>query len=437
MANHFTEALQQATTIKSGKDRKQAITELGTTLGVIDDAYNVIETENNSYGIAVIISLMESDMSDYGLSLKKIEEQTKNFDDAKKYYEKLIEIGNKYRVLHSEIGKNHIILNEKLKNNANLKDLQEKVNLRFNKICTVREIHCKNIQEAKLLTSEWEEFDKIYSPFDSYADYDSDSMQEVINKIKEKNFNSQHIIDLLSELIYRKYKLEEREQSVRYKKSQQLVKQMLPYAEKNLFVYGSDGFLEKSKTIRSLENVKQQESDVFPLVIYDASDSKDFKGFIVTDKFLYNYNSMWGIGFGDKVISLYDVTETVQNGKNRLFKLSNGKSEKIRMVGHEELIIGMLSEIFPWTSDLKRTQTDTPDVNPKQVNISSDTVSEDKIVCPVCGSQIAANAKFCTFCGNKNIDKDFADNTRPCSNCGKMIKIGVKFCTFCGYSYNN
>lgn len=433
-AGHFSDSLNQIVECKIGEERKQAIKKLAITFGIIDEDYNITQGEDITYGSEVIMSLMESDMADFGLSLNNIEDQTGDYDKAEFYFEKLFEVGDKYHVLKS-VEKKEVKLVGILADDDKFVDLESDTNEQLARICTVRGITCGSIQEAKLLAAEWDDFDGIYTPFESYADYDSCVMQEVINAAQSKNYTSQYVLDLISGekgLIRKKQILEEREQSDVYKKSQQLVELMLPYVENDLYVYGSDGFLLKAKTVRTLDRIKELESDIYPLVIYDASDSSGFKGFVVTDKYFYNFNSKWGIGFGDKAISLYDVLETAQSGNSRFFKLSNGKTDKIKMTAYEDLIIGTLSEVFSWKSDLTRASSLTSQSVLESDDLThSAEVIKDKKKCPSCGNMVIANAKFCTKCGSK-ISDEIVEERVPCSNCGKMIKINSKFCTFCG-----
>ena len=437
MARNFSDSIKKIEESKSGEECKRALIDLGVTVGVIDNECNVIQTEEIDYGYEIIMSLIEAEMSEYGLSLKKLQEQVNDYDKAQSYFEKFAEIALKYHVINSPIVKNELRIEDGFVSNSSFSKLQTDINDQLKQICTVRDITCNDIAEAKLLSDEWEEFDKIYSPYDSYADYDSHAMQEVIDKMMDKEFKSKHVIKLISGekgLESRKRRLEERERSKFYKKSKRIIEMMIPYAGADLFVYGSNGFIEKAKMVRDFDKIKDTEKDIFPIVIYDVSDSNGFKGFVLTDNYFYNYNSVWGIGFGDKAVDLYDVNETYQNGKNRFFKLSTGKTEKIKIIGYEDLIIGTLSEVHNWSSDLTRA---TNDVNKKigaenGVWLESTVPQEGKRPCPTCGGLIAVDSKFCTFCGGKIEPAESFVDKEPCPNCGKMIKTQSKFCTFCG-----
>lgn len=437
MDDNFIDSLETIEKSASGEKRIKALVDHGVTFGVIDNDYNVT---NPDIGPLVILHLIEAEMSDNGLSLGKMQDQTKDFDRAQKYFDKLQEIGTKYHVLNKGSIKNELSLAGTFKEYDSFDELRTNINEQLKKICTVRGVLCANIQEAKLLDKEWKEFDAMYSPYDTYADYDSSVMQEIIDKAEKRNFGSKHVKDLIygkGGLKDKKGKLEERERSEDYKKSQQIVRQMLPYACADLFVYGSAGYLEKAKEARRLDKVLELESDAFPIVICDASDSNGFKGFVVTDKYLYNFNSVLGIGFGDKALGLFDIRETAQNGKNRLFKLSNGKTEKIKIIAYEELLIGTLSEVYIWASDVNRATAYTSNSGVLAINGPTSSGNVEKKPCPICGSPIAINAKFCTFCGNKIDNEAAKEDKKPCPCCGEMIGIKAKFCTFCGATITN
>lgn len=70
-----------------------------------------------------------------------------------------------------------------------------------------------------------------------------------------------------------------------------------------------------------------------------------------------------------------------------------------------------------------------------------ETVKQDMMNCPFCGSVIASSCKFCTACGSSLIPQQPKIDPMPkeqrkeklCSACGSVIDINSKFCPCCGY----
>lgn len=378
MEYEFIDYLEKIGSIESGENRIKAIIDRAITFGVIDSDLKIIDFE---VGPLVIMHLMETEMSDNGLGLDKMQYHTYDLNRAQIFFDKLDEIGKKYHVFNQEEGDNKFSLSDTFQDYEDFEKLENAVNKEWKRTCTVRDVLCENIQEAMLLNSEWKEFDELYSPYDTYADYDSKEMQHLIDRIEKKCFKTEQIKKLIygpGGLKEKKEKLEKREKSEEYRKSQQIVKIMLPYAGSDLIVFRSNGYLEKVKEVR--EKLKELDKDDFIAVICDKSDSNGFKGFIVTEYDLYNYNSSLGFGFGDKKIRLKAIREAVNNGKKWEFKDFDGSTEKIKIIEYEELLIGALSKTYNWISD----------------------VSFSKVLkqpCPRCGKMISIDSKFCTYCG--------------------------------------
>ena len=65
-----------------------------------------------------------------------------------------------------------------------------------------------------------------------------------------------------------------------------------------------------------------------------------------------------------------------------------------------------------------------PNAQPPQTNSATK-------LCPECGAQVPANAKFCTNCGHKFEQQ--APKTSFCPECGEKIEGDPKFCPHCGH----
>lgn len=51
-------------------------------------------------------------------------------------------------------------------------------------------------------------------------------------------------------------------------------------------------------------------------------------------------------------------------------------------------------------------------------------VGQAQVICPACGAQVRAGAKFCDACGAKVVSE--------CAQCGAALRPGAKFCDACG-----
>ncbi len=449
MESDFEESLIDIKITFVGNERLNALYEHGVVFGIIDDNYNIVDEK---YGPMLIMYMIESEMIDNGFSFENIKIDTQGFDQAIDYYKVFRSIALRYHLIIDSTDGNELYLSNDYSDYSIFVDLINSLNLRLKRICTIRGILCENINEAKMLNYEWIAFDEIYSPFDSYADYDAGEMQSAIEKAYKMSFKSWKIIELIkgeNGLEQKRDKLIEREQSEVFKRSQQIVRKMLTCAGGDFYIYGSKGFIEKAKIVRKLKLVKDTENVIFPLVIYDISDGNCFKGFVITDNYLYSFNSLLGIGFGDKAIKLADVREIFQDGKKQLFKMADGSIEKIKLIDHEKLIIGVLSETYVWYRHFEKDD-DFENTGNDEYGL---------IKCPSCGNYISNDNKFCTFCGKQmteiemtlpeqdRLDDgiDQADDcdvveekkTIECPRCNRELPQNAKFCIYCGFPLNN
>lgn len=444
--NNYKETIGKILCGEFGEKKVQKIKDYGLAFNMIDDNYRIIDRECGAY---VVKSLIEAQMYEMGYVLGNIEAcfREKGYEGCENYLKSLVDIGEKYNIINGSEKDDEIILSSQAEEYDLFVHLKDDLNSQVKSICIVRGIKCDSLKEAKILHEEWELFDSIYIPYNSYADYDSGMMQKVIDDAENRNFKSKIILNFIygeDGLIKKKEKLVMHENKEEYEKSQQIIMNMIIYAnDVDLFVYGSKGFLERARKIRELDKVKELETFLFPIVIYDVSDGNSFKGFIVSEKYFYNYNSLLGIGFGDKAISLGDIIDTTSAGKNRIFNMSNGKNEKVKILGAEEKIIPVLSDVYNWGSSVEKQKNVYSDRTPNESEYkvsNNESVIKDSIKnsikkpCPACGAFIEKNAKFCTFCGNRIAESSFSDNNGRivCPTCGEKISSAAKFCNYCG-----
>jgi len=436
-----------------GNERISAIMSTGLAFDVIDEDFHI---KNPEVGVNAILFLIVAEMNDKGYDLLDIESFFKNanYTQMEGFINNLRIIGYKYHVIADEEIKKKVKLIGNSASYEAFAKLKSNVENQLNTYCTVNKVECGSIPEAKQLKEEWDKFNSIYKKYESYADYDSSEMKKVLDKMKECGFKSKHILELVEALNTRKNELEAHEIRPEYAKSQQIIKRFQEKSDGKLVAYGTDGFLDKARRVLSLGDINRFEGEFYPCVIYDGSDSSSFKGFVITENYYYNYNPFL-LGTGEKEIQLANVKGTAAKGKNRIFFLKDGRSEKIKIINHETLVIDALSDVYGWegnrtqeTNSQDNTQR-TQNSGEKERNPNSGNLGNTKIerVCTNCGKTISMNAKFCKFCGNQidcntdNIEQDDSKvevekpQMKQCPNCKKIVRQEVKFCVYCGRSF--
>ncbi|WP_022761961.1 zinc-ribbon domain-containing protein [Butyrivibrio sp. AD3002] len=452
---------------QSGADRINEIVDYGTALELINDDYSLSDAR---YGQEVIFSLIRAEMENYGFSVNNPDLIKMPLDQVERYVSNLFDICGKYRVLEVSANTTQIIFTEIYYSNEKFAAFQKIINKELDQICTVRNYRCKSISEAKVLSEEWQTFDSIYVEYNSYADYFSTEMERVISELEKCSFTSTHLKDLIygnGGLVERKNRLKERESSEDFKRAKIIIQKMAKSSSSCLYIWGSNNFLSKAKDIRQLDLIRKTEVDPYPLVIYDVSEGKGFKGYIVTDNYFYNFNSMLGIGFGDKAIPLKDVTEITAVGKSWWFKQLTGKTDKIKILGMDAEIIETLTEAYNWidSSAKKPSTTSIPQLPVNDYTSQSNTTNQ-VMYCNQCGAKIAADSVFCNQCGatisnsipvseehvSSTIDATpiFKDESSPvsinghrsstldvenkiyCNQCGAEIRRDLPYCNQCG-----
>ncbi len=71
----------------------------------------------------------------------------------------------------------------------------------------------------------------------------------------------------------------------------------------------------------------------------------------------------------------------------------------------------------------------------KEIDAANQEIQKIKGIetCPNCGSEIAANASFCSKCGAKTVKKETVPaGMKRCPQCGAFIDYDSAFCTKCG-----
>ena len=431
MKNDFSNKILSYVMHSRGDKRIQSLVNAGVSFKLIDKDFNII---NNEFGPTIILYMIMSEINDAGYNIFNIESLIRDasYSEMEGLLNSLRTIGSKYHVISDEEIKRSISLLGTADSYEPFVAFKGKIDKQLDINCVVNKVQCDSILEAKLLKQEWDIYDSIYKIRKSYADYDSSEMEEVIKKMTDNNFKSKHILQMVDGLKNRKSVLESHEIRPEYVKRQQVIQKLRDKADGKFVVYGTDGFLEKAERVFNLGHITKREGEFYPCVIYDASDSSSFKGFVITDNYFYNYNPFL-IGAGEKEVALSDVKYTEIKGKNRVFHYKNGNTEKLKIIDKDELIIGILSDVYGWS------ETGASNNN-KMQNGEKNAL----VFCPNCNKAIKSDSKFCIYCGNKIADDKQVEKAvspvasdgniieRVCFKCGKTVPHDVRFCVFCG-----
>jgi len=170
---------------------------------------------------------------------------------------------------------------------------------------------------------------RIYTPGESYADYESEQMQEIIIQLEACGFETQEASDKIAELKEKLESLKRHEQSTDYQRGRAVLSAFANLNQNNIFKYGDSGFLEKAYLTRTNNDVCKKE-EAFPLIIYDQNSSgKKIKGFAITEKFLYNFNVLLGLSVAS--IDLRTIKDISSNKKTVNLSLDTGQKNSLRL----------------------------------------------------------------------------------------------------------
>lgn len=407
MSESFYDSINRYASEYRADGKVQFIIDYGKLFEVIDD--NLVPVDD--FGFDIVFCVLAAEMETRGLSLKNADTYLSSIPYAMKesYFQSLHEIGVKYHILTSRVIKPYP--EAKYSTNKRFTELLDYMQNEYDKCCTVRSIKCESIQAAEILSSEWNDYDRIYNKGHSYADFDSSTMSEIISSLEAENFRSTHLhclIDGTNGLKERLQVLEQHEKTDAYKQGKAFLSALGEVNVDGFYYYGSEGFVEKAFKVLALPNITKTEIDPFPVAIYDDGNEGNFKGFVLTDTNFYNFNSLLGIGFGDKVVTLNDIIKSSYNGKSRVLGLKNGKNVKLKVLGPENVIFDALSNVYSWETAQSLTHEVPALLKHEIINnnnvepLERPTLSLNTIFCMGCGQQMPRSNKFCTFCGEKN-----------------------------------
>lgn len=302
-------------------------------------------------------------------------------------YEALRKIAIQYDILEDPL--NFELFPEYKNSNNALQELMENVKKQFQAARTINEITFDTLEEAFHYRRELEEFESIYTK-GTYADYDSQKMGEVIEQLEACDFQHRLIQENVESLKRKKMALEDHEASEDYEKGRELLDILKSAVDDKFSVYGSENFLKNANYAVNDKMIYENEALPIPIAIYNAGESS-IKGFVLTDRYFYNFNNFLGFLIGNKPICLNDVLRVGLNNKTLVFNMVYGKIIKVKMLDKEDLILSAINEIWcnaKISGNVRRHE--------------NAEISSDRIYCAYCGNKILKTAKFCSYCGKEN-----------------------------------
>lgn len=313
-----------------------------------------------------------------------------SYYDLKKVYEHILDILIKHNIIADD-GSNQfydIFVSPKSEYYKEINQLlvrvKKQLDVKHKELCTVRGIVFDTIEEADIYRNEIERFEKIYMEGNSYADYESTRLKEIIELLKKEEFKDAKILDAQEQLEKRVEILVQHEQSDAYKRGKSLSTEFQDISIDNLYIYGTQNYLSEAYKVRKNEKVKKYEEDCFPIIIYDESPtSKNIKGIVISEKFIYDFNAMLGLGM--KAIALDTITELSADVKKSTIEIKTNAAEKYKLKISSNLHVDSIVTRLMKTLNLKENckeqtviqdQEITHDLRDKAEENSSETREE-------------------------------------------------------------
>lgn len=309
---------------------------------------------------------------------------------------------------------------------------------------TVRGIIFDSIDEAEIFKREIEEYEKIYLQGSSYADYESQCLEEILERLKSQNFKSINLIEKISELENELLDRKEHETVENLQWRQKFIDSFSDIEDENLYLYRkNEEFLEEAYTAKNTEIMKQNQ-DKYPIVIYDThAKPGGISGFVLSESALYDYTSFWGnrvldfkdvqnIAYSEEKITIFILTTT---GKTHKLKLNSFSKVKEISTALSMAVLNRTAaclEIQGLTEQMQGLLNNEKNIFSTRVkgeNALKTVKQNETKQCHNCGSLTNLDAKFCKQCGAKF---EVYNTDDKCHNCGNLIKEEMKFCPVCG-----
>ena len=288
-----------------------------------------------------------------------------SYYDLKKVYERILDILIKHKIIASDASNQFydiFVLPQSgyyKEINQLLDKVKKRLDVKHKELCTVRGIVFDTIEEANVYRNEIERFEKIYMEGNSYADYESTKLKEIVELLKKENFKDPKILDAQGQLERRVESLVQHEQSDVYKRGKRLLTEFQDISIDNLYIYGTQNYLLEAYKVRKNDKVKKYEEDCFPIIIYNESQkSNNIKGIVISEKFIYDFNAMLGLGM--KAIALDTITELSADMKKSIIEIKTSAAEKYKLKVpsnlHVDCIVDKLMKTLNLKGNLKEQQ---------------------------------------------------------------------------------
>lgn len=307
-------------------------------------------------------------------------------------YNTFIKIAGEHGVLYSS-SKFEVMKEYKTTPVNAVQELVYSVGKQYEEARTVDGITFTTLKEAIQYRKELEKFEDIYSK-ESYANYDSKELENVINQLSSCEFKNHLIQEKVEKLRSLKEALKIHEKDISYQNGRRLIEKLKDGADGDFFVYGGENFLRDANLAVHEKLISSTEALPIPIAIYNKNHTTGgIKGFVITDSYFYNFNTFLGLGIGNQPVRLDEIEYVDSNGNTVLFHMNNGKCIKVKMIDKESVVINAINEVFANGKNNIAREEKQP---------SGEKKDETKIFCPYCGKIILRTAKFCNFCGKEN-----------------------------------
>lgn len=437
--NKFFNEYEEIKRLIPSQENYECLKRSGIEKDYIDDGYNLLPQKYDfTEGMpkAVVLKLAYIEIEINYVSLKDAMTKLKACSpyELDVFYNSIKDICDKHHILDdnpSELSISTEIGSATEEEYQQIKNLLQKLKKNYTKACLVDEIKFVSLETANHYRQDLELFGRVYSPGKSYADYESRMLRSVLEELQKTNFNTEEIQRKIMSLEKRVQELEAHEDSSAYQRGKNLLENFTIIMAKGLYMYGSEEFLHYAYKVKTSTVVNKVETDPYPLIVYDTATGDGIKGFAITDKYFYDFNSF--LGFGAKSIELERIAFFKVNINLEIFTSEN-KCYRIKL--SDELNMELFAKAMAASLYLSEDKVQIVPEDERNSSIFSGQLNDVKEKL-LSGAKISGLGKIF-----KKSQNDYAPNPEAitdnetadqfCSNCGLPVNPNAKFCSNCG-----